>query len=45
MDVSRLFATGWRPRHALREGLEQTYAWFLAHIETDAIRLGSASKA
>jgi len=45
MDVSRLFATGWRPRHSLREGLEQTYAWFLAHIETDAIRLGSASKA
>jgi len=45
MDVSRLFATGWRPRHSLREGLEQTYAWFLAHIETDDIRLGSASKA
>lgn len=29
LDVSRLFATGWRPRYSLRSGLEQTYAWFL----------------
>ena len=34
MDVSRLFATGWRPRYSLQSGLEQTYAWFLQHIET-----------
>ena len=24
MDVSRLFATGWRPRYTLRGGLEET---------------------
>ena len=29
MDVSRLFATGWRPRVSLEEGLRRTYAWFL----------------
>jgi GDP-L-fucose synthase len=40
MDVSRLFATGWRPRYSLRSGLEQTYAWFLEHVETGQIRLG-----
>lgn len=30
MDVSRLFATGWRPKYELRAGLEQTYDWFRA---------------
>ncbi|TIU19140.1 MAG: GDP-L-fucose synthase, partial [Mesorhizobium sp.] len=42
MDVSRLFATGWRPRYSLQSGLEQTYAWFLRHIETGDLRLGAA---
>jgi GDP-L-fucose synthase len=42
MDVSRLFATGWRPRYTLRGGLEETYAWFLQHIETGDVRLGAA---
>jgi len=42
MDVSRLFATGWRPRYALRSGLEQTYAWFLQHVEKGDVRLGAA---
>ncbi|MDX8457394.1 GDP-L-fucose synthase [Mesorhizobium humile] len=42
MDVSRLFATGWRPKYALRDGLKQTYAWFLEHVEKGDIRLGSA---
>ena len=41
MDVSRLFATGWRPRYSLRSGLEQTYAWFLQHVEKGDIRLGA----
>lgn len=31
LDVSRLFATGWRPRIALEEGLRSTYAWFVEH--------------
>lgn len=29
LDVSRLRALGWRARTPLREGIEQTYAWFL----------------
>lgn len=29
LDVSRIKALGWRPQRALREGLEETYAWFL----------------
>ena len=29
MDVSRLDAMGWRARIAFRDGLEQTYRWFL----------------
>ncbi|MEO5758126.1 MAG: GDP-L-fucose synthase [Mesorhizobium sp.] len=39
MDVSRLFATGWRPRYSLRSGLEQTFSWFLQHIEQGDVRL------
>jgi GDP-L-fucose synthase len=31
LDVRRLFALGWRPRISLREGLRQTYAWYLQH--------------
>ena len=31
MDTSRLTALGWKPRIGLREGLEQTYQWFLEH--------------
>lgn len=41
MDVSRLFATGWRPRYSLREGLEQTYQWFLDHVGKGDVRLGA----
>lgn len=40
-DVSRLFATGWHPRYSLRDGLEQTYAWFLRHVEKGDVRLGA----
>ncbi|QKD02027.1 GDP-L-fucose synthase [Mesorhizobium loti] len=42
LDVSRLFATGWRPRYSLRSGLEQTYEWFLRHVEKGDVRLGAA---
>jgi GDP-L-fucose synthase len=42
LDVSRLFATGWRPRYSLRSGLEQTYEWFLRHVEKGDVRLGTA---
>jgi GDP-L-fucose synthase len=33
LDVSRLFALGWRPRIELREGLAETYAWYLRHLD------------
>lgn len=39
MDVSRLAAMGWRARIGLREGIADTYAWFLAQ---DEARLRSA---
>jgi GDP-L-fucose synthase len=29
LDVSRLFALGWRPRIPLRIGIEDTYRWYL----------------
>ena len=29
LDVTRLFKTGWRPRIPLREGIAQTYRWFV----------------
>jgi len=29
LDVSRLFSLGWRPETALREGVGQTYRWYV----------------
>lgn len=44
LDVSRLNALGWHARTALREGLEQTYRWFVSHIATASVqRQGTAS--
>ncbi|MDR7402364.1 MAG: GDP-L-fucose synthase [Armatimonadota bacterium] len=37
LDVSRLFTLGWRPRIPLRQGLEQTYRWFVEHV-ADGVR-------
>jgi len=31
LDCSRMFATGWRPKVSLREGIERTYRWYLEH--------------
>ena len=39
LDVSRLHALGWRARIPLRQGLEQTYQWYLAH-ERELVRQG-----
>ncbi len=36
MDTSRLSELGWKPQIGLREGLEETYRWFLEH--QDAVR-------
>ena len=32
LDVSRLHALGWKARIPLRDGIRQTYQWFLEHI-------------
>lgn len=32
LDVSRMASLGWSARTPLREGLRQTYAWFLEHV-------------
>ena len=31
LDISRLTNLGWQPKIPLKEGIEQTYAWFKAH--------------
>ncbi len=31
LDVGRLDALGWKPRMGLRDGIAQTYRWFLEH--------------
>ncbi len=35
LDVSRLFALGWRPRIQLEDGLKATYAWYVEHVEEE----------
>ena len=38
LDVSKLNAMGWRPKISLRDGIAQTYDWFLNHeLETAAV--------
>ena len=34
LDTGRINALGWRPRIALRAGIEQTYAWFREHVDS-----------
>jgi GDP-L-fucose synthase len=38
LDVSKVHAAGWRHKTSLREGLRQTYAWYLAHVDEAAAR-------
>ncbi|MER6059606.1 GDP-L-fucose synthase [Streptomyces sp. NPDC001792] len=38
LDVSRLTALGWAPRIELREGLGQTYAWYVENLGSDTLR-------
>ena len=46
LDVSRLKALGWRACVPLREGLEQTYRWFVSHLaNATAQHQGTASAA
>jgi nucleoside-diphosphate-sugar epimerase len=37
MDSGRLTAMGWTPRVSLEEGVAETYRWYLAHVEGDAL--------
>jgi GDP-L-fucose synthase len=39
LDVTRILESGWKPRIDLRDGLEQTYAWFLSHTRAPEARL------
>jgi GDP-L-fucose synthase len=36
LDVSRLRKLGWQPRIELREGLAETYQWYIEHVATAA---------
>jgi GDP-L-fucose synthase len=38
LDVTRIFALGWRPCIALTEGIRSTYRWFLDHLEDPTLR-------
>ncbi len=33
MDVSRITAMGWKARISLRDGIKQTYRWYLDHLQ------------
>jgi len=39
LDVTRLHELGWRHTLNLREGIEQTYSWFLEHQLAGSVRL------
>lgn len=39
LDVSRLLSIGWSPRISLNEGIQQSYASFVASLETSTARL------
>ncbi len=38
LDVSRLFATGWRPQIPLTKGIAGTYAWFRRQLAASGVR-------
>ena len=33
LDVSRIMRTGWKPSISLRDGIEETYKWYLEHVK------------
>ena len=39
LDVSKMTALGWRPQIALRSGVEQVYAWYIANASSLRLRL------
>ena len=36
MDVTRLLSLGWKPETELREGIKQTYRWYLENVDCRA---------
>jgi GDP-L-fucose synthase len=36
LDISRLRSLGWLPRVPLKQGIEETYEWFLQHVSVAA---------
>ncbi|GGT30155.1 GDP-L-fucose synthase [Streptomyces kurssanovii] len=38
LDVSRLTGLGWTPRIALREGITETYAWYVESLASGTLR-------
>ncbi len=42
LDIARIKALGWQPRTSLREGIQSTYEWFLAHHAD--LRSGQAAR-
>lgn len=38
LSVDKLKAMGWEPRYSLREGIEQTYAWFKEYYHKVAVQ-------
>ena len=41
LDVSRIQEAGWKPHIPLREGVRQTYVWFLEHASEIGTRTGA----
>ena len=41
LDVSRLFALGWRPKTTLDDGIAAAHAWYAEKIGSGAVRCGS----
>ena len=33
MDSSKIFSLGWKPKIALKDGIKQTYEWYIANVE------------
>jgi GDP-L-fucose synthase len=45
LDVSRVFALGWRPRIPLHSGIQQVYDWYRANVHTLRISTAAAGDA
>src|SRR5579864_512996 len=45
LDVSRMQKLGWRPRISLREGIRQTYDWYVADLASTDGRIAEARRA